>query len=147
MPSETAKTELLSALQNSRNRLEYLNSEDWALLVDKAEVLAFAKDEVIIQAGVRPRQLFFIVRGKALIESARGLKFAEVSEGDICGEMSFLEDTIAAARVVAEENVETVAIEWTTLHQLFQQHPHIGSRFFHSLALNLSRRLRRQLRT
>jgi len=67
--------------------------------------------------------LFFIVHGKALIESARGLKFAEVSEGDICGEMSFLEDTIAAARVVAEENVDTLAIEWTTLHQLFQTAP------------------------
>jgi CRP-like cAMP-binding protein len=146
MSSEAAKTDLLRALRNAKNRLEYLTPEDWALLADKGEVLTFTGDEVVIQAGVRPRQLFFILSGTALIESARGIKVAEVSEGDICGEMSFLEDTIASARVVAKDRVDALAVEWTTLHQLFEVQPHLGSRFFHSLALNLSRRLRKQLR-
>jgi CRP-like cAMP-binding protein len=145
MSSRPASDEPLSTLLRAKNRLEYLTPNDWALLADKSEVLSFSSEEVVIQAGVRPRHLFFILNGKALIESARGGRLAEVSEGEVCGEMSFLEDTIASARVVAESNVETLAIEWTALHQLFELYPDLGTRFFHSLAVNLSRRLRKQL--
>ncbi len=135
----------LRDLLETKNRLEYLIPEDWSLLVEKSELLTFDNEEVIIQAGVRPRHLFFILKGKALIESARGWKLAEVDDGDVCGEMSFLENTIASARVVAEGTVEAIAIEWTALQKLFEVHPQIGTRFFRSLAINLSRRLRKQL--
>lgn len=145
MSSEAAGNEPLRTLQTAKNRLEYLTSDDWALLAGKSEVLSFDRGEVVIQAGVRPRHLFFILNGKALIESARGTKLAEVSEGEVCGEMSFLEDTIASARVVAAGDIETLAIEWTALDQLFEQYPDLGSRFFHSLAIKLSHRLRGQV--
>jgi CRP/FNR family cyclic AMP-dependent transcriptional regulator len=145
MSSEPAKHELHRTLLTAKNRLEYLTADDWSLLAGKAELLSFTNEEVIIQAGVRPRHLFFILNGKAIIESARGTRLADVSEGDICGEMSFLEDTIASARVVAEGNVQTLAIEWTALDHLFEQHPDLGSRFFHSLAIKLSHRLRSQV--
>ena len=82
---------------------------------------------------------------KARIESSPGVKLALVGEGDICGEMSFLEGTIASASVIADTDVEVLAIQWTKLQQLFDLYPHLGSRFYRSLALNLSRRLRRQL--
>jgi CRP/FNR family transcriptional regulator, cyclic AMP receptor protein len=145
MPSEPPKNEQLRTLLTAKNRLEYLTDDDWAVLAGKSEVASFSNQDVIIQAGVRPRHLFFILNGKALIESARGTRLAEVSEGEVCGEMSFLEDTIASARVVAEGNVETLAIEWTALDHLFEQHPELGSRFFHSLAIKLSHRLRSQV--
>jgi CRP/FNR family transcriptional regulator, cyclic AMP receptor protein len=145
MSSGTDKNELLRTLLAAKNRLEYLTREDWALLADKSEVLTLTNEEVVIQAGVRPRHMFFVLSGKFLIESARGAKLAQLSDGDICGEMSFLEDTIASARVVAEGTVEALAIERTALNQLFELHPDLGSRFFHSLAVNLSRRLRKQL--
>jgi CRP-like cAMP-binding protein len=146
MSSEPTKNEPHRALLTAKNRLENLTADDWALLANKCEALSFNDGEVIIQAGVRPRHLFFILNGKALIESARGTRLAEVSEGDICGEMSFLEDTIASARVVAEGNVETLAIEWAAIDHLFEQYPDLGSRFFHSLAIRLSHRLRSQVR-
>jgi len=145
MPSVVARNDLFRGLQTARNRLEYLTANDWALIADKSQILTFRNDDVIIQAGLRPRHLIFILSGKARVEAAPGMKLAEVSEGDICGEMSFLEDSVASARVVAESVVETLAIDWTALHQLFELYPHLGSRFFRSLALNLSRRLRKQL--
>jgi CRP/FNR family transcriptional regulator, cyclic AMP receptor protein len=145
MSSDVAGNEPFRTLLTAKNRLEFLTSDDWALLAGKSQVLTFGNAEVIIQAGVRPRQLFFILSGKALIESARGGKLAEVSDGDVCGEMSFLEDTIASARVVAEGDVETLAIEWTALDRLFDEHSDLGSRFFHSLAIKLSSRLRGQV--
>jgi len=128
-----------------RNRLEYLTQNDWALVADKSQQLFFAKADVIIHAGRKPRHVFIILSGKARIESNPGVKLAQVAEGDICGEMSFLEGTIASASVIAETDVEVLAIEWIQLQQLFDLYPHLGSRFYRSLALNLSRRLRRQL--
>jgi len=145
MSATLIRSEHFRVLQTARNRLEYLTSNDWALVADKSQVLTFNKEEVVIQAGMRPRHLFFILSGKARIEAAPHVKLAEVSVGDICGEMSFLEDSVASARVVAETDVETLAIEWIALQELFELYPHLGSRFFRSLALNLSRRLRKQL--
>ena len=145
MSTVATRSDQFRVLQTARNRLEYLTANDWALITDKSHILTFHKQDVVIQAGMRPRHLFFVLSGKARIESAPGVKLAEVSEGDICGEMSFLEGSVASARVVAEGTVETLAIEWTALQQLFELYPHLGSRFFRSLALNLSRRLRKQL--
>jgi signal-transduction protein with cAMP-binding, CBS, and nucleotidyltransferase domain len=145
MTSETPSNEPLRALLTAKNRLEYLTPNDWALLAYKSEVVSFSNEEAVIQAGVRPRHLFFILNGTAAVESARGVRVADISEGEVCGEMSFLEDSIASARVVAVGDVKALSIEWTALHHLFELYPHLGSRFYHSLALNLSRRLRKQL--
>jgi hypothetical protein len=37
------------------------------------------------------------------------------------------------------------AIEWSALSDLFELYPHLGSRFYRSLAVNLSRRMRELL--
>jgi len=133
------------ALLAARKQLEYLAPNDWALVADKSRQIPFAKGDTIIHAGRQPRHVFIILSGKARIESNPGVKLAQVTEGDICGEMSFLEGTIASASVIAETDVEALAIEWAKLQQLFDLYPHLGSRFYRSLSLNLSRRLRRQL--
>lgn len=129
----------------SRKRLEYLTPNDWALIADKSQQIRFPQGDVIIHAGRQPRHVFVILNGRTRIESNLGVKLAQVAEGDICGEMSFLEGTIASASAIAETAVEALAIEWAKLQQLFDLYPHLGSRFYRSLALNLSRRLRKQL--
>ena len=51
----------------------------------------------------------------------------------------------AAANVVAKEDVEAYYLDRATLHSMFELFPHLGSRFYHSLAVILSRRLREQI--
>ena len=62
--------------------------------------------------------------------------------GEICGEMSFLEDSPASASVIAEKDVDAYHLDHPTLQSLFELFPHLASRFYRSLARNLSHRLR-----
>ena len=59
--------------------------------------------------------------------------------------MAFLEDTGPSATATAEEEVQALSIEWRSLTELFELFPDLASRFYHSLAVNLSRRLREQI--
>ena len=43
---------------------------------------------------------------------------------------------------MAKEDVETYFLDRATLQSLFELFPHLGSRFYRSLASSLSRRLR-----
>ena len=56
--------------------------------------------------------------------------------------MSFLEDAAASANVIAQQDLEAYHLDRPTLERLFDLFPHLASRFYRSLATNLSRRLR-----
>lgn len=137
--------EFLAALRAAKNRLEYVTPNDWALILDKATRQSFAEGSKLIELGKHNAQIFFLAKGSASIRSARQWAIASVSAGEILGEMAFLEGTQPSATVVADEPVELYSISWATLHELFDIYPHLGSRFYRSVAVSLSRRLRRQI--
>jgi CRP-like cAMP-binding protein len=56
--------------------------------------------------------------------------------------MAFLENSVASATATATGDVEAYALKWSALADLFELFPHLASRFYRSMALNLSRRLR-----
>jgi CRP-like cAMP-binding protein len=56
-----------------------------------------------------------------------------------------MEGTKPSATVVADEAVEVYSVSWAALNVLFDLYPHLGSRFYRSLAANLSRRLRQRI--
>lgn len=143
-PSRSAQTQLLSALQDAKNRLPYLSRNDWSLIVDRAKHVAFKKGEILIQQGKASTVLYLIAAGKVGV-SVIGKPLAQIGPGEICGEMAFLEDSIPSATATAEEAVEAFAVEWKALVDLFELFPHLASRFYRSAAVNLSRRLREQL--
>ena len=92
------------------------------------------------------KTVYVLVRGRAKIESSKAV-IAHIGPGQVCGEMAFLENGAASATVTAEDDGEACAIEWKALSDLFELFPHLGSRFYRSLAVNLSRRLREQITT
>ena len=143
-PSRSAQTELLSALQDAKNRLPYLSRNDWSLIVDRAKHVTFKKGEMLVQQGKASKVLYLIAGGKVSV-SVMGAQLARIGAGEICGEMAFLEDSIPSATATADEAVEAFAVEWKSLADLFELFPHLASRFYRSLAVNLSRRLREQL--
>jgi len=137
--------EFLAVLQAAKNRLEYVTPNDLALILDKATRRSFAQGAQLIQLGKQNPNIIFVAKGSASIVSSRGWQIASVSAGEILGEMAFLEGTKPSATVVADEAVEVYSVSWAELHELFNLFPHLGSRFYRSVAVSLSRRLRQQI--
>ena len=128
-----------------KNGLQFLTPNDWALLRDKAREVQFAKDQRLIHEGLVGNTLYILKSGTARVErknAGHTIRIATLSAGDICGEMSFIEKTSASASVVADEQLTADALDATVLAQIFESFPHVASRFFRSIALTLSRRLR-----
>ena len=142
---DSAQQELLAILQSGKDGLEHLTPNDWTLLVDRAKRTSFHKGDVLIQHGKQIKTIYLLIRGTAKVEALSKAVIARIGPGQVCGEMAFLEHGAASATVTAEEEVEACAIEWTALSDLFELFPHLGSRFYRSLAVNLSRRLRDQI--
>jgi cyclic nucleotide-binding protein len=135
---------LLSIFRRADNSLEYLTPNDWMLIVDRAKQVRFKKNESLIREGTPLSMVYLIADGKVKV-TASGAELAQLGPGQVCGEMAFLENTVASATATAEADVETYALEWKDLTDVFELFPHLASRFYRSLAVTLSRRLRKQI--
>jgi CRP-like cAMP-binding protein len=132
----------LSILSASKNGLIYLTSNDWALIADKAVRRQFKAGEPLVHQGKQTFGVFILLRGTATVQIPTQAASLTISPGECCGEISFLDELPASANVVAKEEVEAYYLDRVTLLSLFQLFPHLGSRFYQSLATILSRRLR-----
>jgi CRP/FNR family cyclic AMP-dependent transcriptional regulator len=121
--------------------LEFVTANDWVLIRAGSRQLKFEKGEEIIRQDSTGGILYFLRTGKARIE-ANGVTVAVIGAGQICGEVAFLDSRRSSASVIAEETVEADAIDWSELQRIFRMFPHVGARFYHSLAVLLSKRLR-----
>ncbi len=140
IPSE----QLMSVLRTAPDRLEFLTPNDWVLIIDKCKRVSFAKHEVLIKQGKRSQTVYVLLAGRVNI-SVASLNVARIGPGEILGEMAYLENSLASATATVEEDVQAYAIDWNTLTDLFELFPHLAYRFYKSLAVKLSRRLREQL--
>ncbi len=131
----------MSVLSGAKNGLVYLTANDWTLIADKATRKKFKAGEFIVQRGKRTYGVFLLLAGAASVQIGSA-RIPQLGPGQVCGEISCLDDLPATATVVAREDVETYYIDRGTLEALFELFPHLGSRFYRSLAVSLSKRLR-----
>jgi CRP-like cAMP-binding protein len=132
----------VSVLSSSKYGLVYLTPNDWTLVTDKASRVNYRKGQMLVQKGKKSNGIYLLVKGTARVQIPSQAAPPEIGPGEICGEMSFLDDVPASANVMALEDVETYYLDRPTLDNLFELFPHLASRFYRSLATNLSRRLR-----
>jgi CRP-like cAMP-binding protein len=132
----------ISVLSAAKHGLVYLTSNDWTLIADKAVRITFKAGENIVHNGRRTNGVYLLLKGTVRVQIPTGEALPEIGPGEICGEMSFLDELPASASVIAREPVEAYFLDRPTLQSLFELFPHLASRFYRSLATNLSRRLR-----
>lgn len=141
MPKESNQQEL-SVLTSAKNGLVYLTANDWALIADKATRMQFKAGEQFVHRGTRTHGIYLVTKGSASVQIAGHGPAREIGPGEVCGEISFLDELPATADVVAKAGLSAYYIDRPTLQSLFELFPHLGSRFYRSLASILSRRLR-----
>jgi len=139
--SKVSQQQDLSVLSSNKNGLVYLSANDWALVADKASRLQFKAGEHLVQRGCRTHGVYLVLKGTASVDIPHSAS-RSIGPGEACGEISFLDELPATANVVATQPVEAFYLNRPTLQSLFELFPHLGSRFYHSLAAILSRRLR-----
>lgn len=140
--SKTNSHQDVSVLSAAKNGLVYLTPNDWALIADKAARMQFKAGDAIVRKGKRTHGVYLLLKGTASVEIATQKKFPAIGPGEVCGEISFIDELPATADVLAKEAVEAYYLDRPTVQSLFELFPHLGSRFYRSLASSLSRRLR-----
>jgi CRP-like cAMP-binding protein len=128
------------------NRLQFLTPNDWVLIQAKAERRTYTLGQEIIRQGDWGDSFYIIRRGEASVELAgTGTRaiVASLAPEDVCGEISFIDQTRASAAVIAkEETVEVDAINAHELRRILEAYPGLAARFYRSLALVVAQRLR-----
>ncbi|MGH9497475.1 MAG: Crp/Fnr family transcriptional regulator [Candidatus Sulfotelmatobacter sp.] len=145
--SKASQQEDLSVLSSAKQGLVYLTSNDWALIADKAARRQFKAGEAILQQGKNANGFYVLLSGTANAHIPPQGPFRTIGPGEVCGEISFLDELPATANVVAKSAVDAYFIDRPTVQSLFELFPHLGSRFYRSLAAILSRRLREVIGT
>ncbi len=130
----------------ANNRLMYLTSNDWKLLGSSLKRRTYKLGQEIIREGSFGDRLCIIRSGEARVELAgpsRRVVLSHLGPDDICGDMSFLEKGHFTASVIASDiEVQVDEILATELQSLFESFPRLAHRFYRSLAVVLTRRLR-----
>ncbi len=119
-----------------------LTEEDVIFLAKVGEIVQFNADDVVIQAGVEVKALYFLTSGAMNVRLGNGDIVASFGVGDVAGEMSFIENRPPEADVVATEACRLLAVSRTALNNELEQNPAFASRFYKALATFLSDRLR-----
>ena len=140
--SKAIQQQDVSVLSACKQGLLYLTPNDWALIADKAVRMEFKAGDSIVQQGRRTHGVYVLLKGTASVQVTVHGTIPAVGPGEICGEISYLDELPATANVVAKDAVEAYYLDRGTLQSLFELYPHMGSRFYRSLACILSRRLR-----
>ena len=140
--SKESSQQDLSALSSAKNGLVYLTANDWALIADKATRMQFKAGQQFVHRGTRTHGIYLVVKGSAAVQIAGHGPARIIGPGEVCGEISFLDELPATADVMANDALWTYYLDRPTLQSLFELFPHLGSRFYRSLASILSRRLR-----
>jgi CRP-like cAMP-binding protein len=132
----------VSVLSTAKNGLVFLTANDWTLIADKALRREFKPAEELVQRGKRTHGLFLLLSGTATVQIPSQTASWTIGPGEVCGEISFLDELPATADVIADAVLQAYFLDRPTLLSLFELFPHLGSRFYHSLASILSHRLR-----
>ncbi len=112
----------------------------WLLSMGKLRTLR--PRERLVEAGRAIDDLFFVTRGSFAVLLADGNQIATLSEGDVVGEMSFVERNPPSASVQAIEPSEVLGIARQAILARFAEEPRFAARFYRALAVFLSARLR-----
>ena len=126
--------------------LSDLTDSEWTSFLGLMERRRFSRGAQILTAGECDRTLYLIASGEvgvAVDRPAGRLRLATIGEGSVFGEMSFFDGAPRSAHVLADTDVEVLALHQDRFEQLAAWHPRIAQKLLMDLGRVLSQRIRR----
>ena len=123
----------------------FLTESDLSLLEESGEVVTFKPKQTIVHQHSPCTNVYWIKKGVIQIEFDR-LYGSDVlgylSDGDMFGEISFIDHAETSASALAFKDTEILKVEREALETLLEQDPHLAARFYRTVAMTLARRIR-----
>ena len=123
----------------------FLDRAEAKAMLAASSLRRLESEEVVFDQGVPMRAIFVIERGSLRVErmdNGAAIPLATMYEGELFGEMSFVDGQPTSARVVAAEPAEVRIIEPELITQMSAQKADFEARLYRSIAAMLAQRLR-----
>jgi CRP/FNR family transcriptional regulator, cyclic AMP receptor protein len=118
--------------------LEFIPPEEIAAMSGHLREISVLEGSVLIKKGEKNLNLYSIMEGEFRVEDG-DLHLATLTEGDLCGEMSYLGADVAVSTVLATKNSKVLAIAGDVFGRLFGNNPAVQSFMAQLLAVRLRR--------
>jgi CRP-like cAMP-binding protein len=131
-------------MRNSLYILGSISDEDIEWIIQFGRRRIVPHGTVLIRQGVPVEDLFLILDGRFSVtdELAGGRELARLGSGEILGEMSFVDANPPSATVTAVDDGAVMGLSRRLLQERLNNNTSFAARFYYSLALFLSDRLR-----
>lgn len=110
----------------------------------------YDEDEVIIEEDSKGSDIYVILKGRVNVEikmsssqssGSSGMRVTTLREGEVFGEISFLEGGRRSAGVIALDKISVLKIDGEKLHKLLNRDNHLGYLIMRNISSILSQRL------
>lgn len=118
--------------------LEVIPHEEIVTMSGHLREISVLEGSVLIKKGEKNLNLYSIMEGEFRVEDGE-LHLATLTEGDLCGEMSYLGADVAVSTVLATKNSKVLAIAGDVFGRLFGNNPAVQSFMAQLLAVRLRR--------
>lgn len=127
--------------------LEKFADDELAILAEMVRERSFLHDEVIINEGEIGHDLFILLKGQVSVTRtmARGeqTQVAVINEGEIFGEMSFLDRKPRTASIKSTKPCRVLVVSRERFEELYQSNLLVYARFLRLIADTITERLRK----
>jgi predicted RND superfamily exporter protein len=123
---------------------EGLRPSQARVVVLMGDLKRYAPGQMVVRQGERGDEMYVIIQGAAEVWlSANGdrRQIANLKRGDVFGEMGFVSGNERTADVVAETDLEVLAVDEHFMHRIQRRYPRIASKVLLNLSRILSGRL------
>ena len=122
--------------------LKYLTLDDRALIIESSYRVMYKRNEVVISQGEDLKQALLTISSGIARVTLNGITLIRLGAGAVLGELSLSDRSRAIATVIADTDLGIDVIEGDQLNCFLSSVPGFATRFYASLALVLSQRLR-----
>ena len=122
--------------------LAILTDEDVEWLVRTGRIVRPGPDSEIIRQGEPACDLYFVMEGSVVVSVAGVGEVARLQQGEIVGEMSFVDREPPSATVRCGEGVALLAVDRRDVADRLSRDSPFAARFYQAMAMFLSDRLR-----